>query len=49
MLHQILRVIKSRKMRWAGHIAHMGEMRNVYKILLEKLEGKKPSGRPRCR
>jgi hypothetical protein len=43
----VIRVIKSRRMRWVGHIAHMGEMRNVYKILVRKPERKRPLGRPR--
>jgi hypothetical protein len=38
----IMRVIKSRRMRLAGHVAHMGEMRNAYNILVEKLEGNNP-------
>jgi len=45
----IVRVIKSRRMRWAGHVAHMGEERGVYRVLLWKLEGGRPLGRPRCR
>ena len=45
----IIRVIKSRKMRWAGHVAHMGGMRGVYRVLVGKLEGKRPLGRPRRR
>jgi hypothetical protein len=44
----IFRVIKSRRMRWAGHVARMGEERGVYRVLVGKLEGKRPSGRPRC-
>jgi len=36
-------------MRWAGHVAHMGEMKNAYSILLGKPEGKRPLGRPRHR
>jgi len=36
-------------MRWAGHVACMGEMRSVYKILVGKPEGKRPLGRPRRR
>jgi hypothetical protein len=40
-------MIKSRRMRWAGHIARMGETRNAYRILVEKPEGKRPQGRPR--
>jgi hypothetical protein len=43
----IIRIIKSRRMRWAGHVAHMGEIRNAYRILVGKPEGKKPLGRPR--
>jgi hypothetical protein len=42
-------VMKSRKMRWAGHIACMGKMRNAYKILVGEPERKVPLGRPRCR
>jgi hypothetical protein len=42
-------MIKSRKMRWTGHLASMGEKRNVYRILVGKLQGKKPLGRPKCR
>jgi hypothetical protein len=45
----IIRVIKSRRMRWAGHAARMGERRNAYRILVGKPEGKTPLGRPRCR
>jgi hypothetical protein len=45
----IIRQIKSRRMRWAGHVARMEEGRNVYRVLLGKLEGKRPLGRPRCR
>jgi hypothetical protein len=45
----IIRLIKSRRMRWAGHVARMGEERNVYKVLMGKLEGKRPLGRPRRR
>ena len=43
----IVRVIKSRRMRWAGHVARMGEERGVYKFLVGKPEGKRPLGRPR--
>jgi len=43
------RVIKSRRMRWAGHVAHMGEERGVYRVLEGKPEGKRPRGRPRRR
>jgi hypothetical protein len=42
-------MIKSRRMRWAGHSARMGEKRNTYRILVGKPEGKRPLGRPRCR
>jgi hypothetical protein len=42
----IIRQIKSRRMRWAGHVARMGEGRNVYRVLLGKPEGKRPLGRP---
>jgi hypothetical protein len=45
----IIRQIKSRRMRWAGHVAHMGEERNVYKVLLRKPEGKRSIERPRHR
>jgi hypothetical protein len=41
--------IKSMRMRWAGHVARMGEERNVYKVLMGKLEGKRPLGSPRRR
>jgi hypothetical protein len=44
----IIRVIKSRRMRWAGHVAQMGEGRGVYRVLVGKPEGKRPLGRPRC-
>jgi hypothetical protein len=45
----MIRMIKSRRMRWAGHIARMGKKRNAYMILVGKPEGKRPLGRPRCR
>jgi len=45
----IVRVIKSRRMRWAGHVARMGEKRVVYRVLLGKPEGRRPLGRPRRR
>ena len=45
----IVRVIKSRRMRWAGHVARMGERRDVYRVLVGKPEGKRPLGRPRRR
>jgi hypothetical protein len=45
----IVRVIKSRRMRWAGHVARVGEERGVYRVLVGKPEGKRPLGRPRRR
>jgi hypothetical protein len=45
----IIRMIKSRRMRWAGHVARMGEKRNAYRILVGNPEGKRPLGRPRRR
>jgi hypothetical protein len=45
----VVRVIKSRRMRWAGYVAWMGEGRVVYRVLVGKPEGKRPLGRPRCR
>jgi hypothetical protein len=45
----IIRQVKSRKMRWAGHVARMGEGRNVYSVLIGMPEGRRPLGRPRCR
>ena len=42
-----MRVIKSRRMRWAGHVARMKEGRGVHKVLVGKREGKRPLGRPR--
>ena len=45
----IVRVIKSRIMRWAGNVARMGEERGVYRFLVGKLEGKRPLERPRRR
>jgi hypothetical protein len=41
--------IKSRRMRWVGHVARMREGRGVYKVLAGRPEGKRPLGRPRCR
>ena len=46
---KIIRVIKSRRMRWAGHVARMGERRDIYRVLVGKPEGKRPLGRPRRR
>jgi hypothetical protein len=45
----IIRVIKSRTVRWAGHVARMGEMRNACIILVAKPERNRPLGNPRCR
>jgi hypothetical protein len=42
----IVRVIKWGRMRWAGHVARMGEERGVYKVLVGKPEGRSPLGRP---
>jgi hypothetical protein len=42
----IIRQIKSRRMRWAGHVARMGEGRKAYRVLVGKPEGKRPLGRP---
>jgi len=44
----IVRVIKSRRMRWAGHVARVTERRVVYRVLVGKPEGKRPLGRPGC-
>jgi hypothetical protein len=45
----IIRIIKSRRMSWAGHVAQMEEKRNAYRLLVGKPEGKRPLGRPRHR
>jgi len=45
----IVRVIKSRRMRWAGHVARMGEEKAVYRVLVGKPEGRRPLGRSRRR
>ena len=45
----IIRVMKSRRKRWAGHVASMGERRGVYRVLVWKPEGKRSLGRPRAR
>ena len=44
-----MRVIKSRRIRWAGHVARMGEKGGVYSVLVGKPEGRRPLGRPRRR
>jgi hypothetical protein len=48
-LPNIVRVVKSRRMRWAGHVARMVEGRGVHRVLVGKPEGKRPLGRPRRR
>jgi hypothetical protein len=45
----IVRVIKSRRMKWAGHVTHMAEGKGVYRVLVGRSEGKRPLGRPRHR
>jgi hypothetical protein len=45
----IVRVIKSRRMKWAGHVAHMVEGKGVFRVLVGKPEGKRQLGRPRLR
>jgi hypothetical protein len=45
----IVSVIKARRMRWAGHVARMGEVRGAYNILVGRPERRRPLGRPRCR
>jgi hypothetical protein len=47
--HPQISLGKSRRMRWVGHAARMGEERKVYKVLVGKPEGKRPLGRPRSR
>jgi hypothetical protein len=47
--HPQISLGKSRRMRWAEHVARMGEERKVYKVLVGNPEGKRPLGRPRCR
>ena len=48
-LPNIVRVVKSRRMRWVGHVARMGQGRGVHRVLVGKPEGKRPLGRPRRR
>jgi hypothetical protein len=48
-LPNIVRVVKSRRMRWMGHVARMGEGRGVHRVLVGKPEGRRPLGRPRRR
>jgi hypothetical protein len=45
----IIRIMKVRSMRWAGHVARMGEKRNACRLLVGKPEGRRQLGRPRCR
>jgi hypothetical protein len=45
----IVRVVKSRRLRWAGYVARMGERRVIYRVVAGKSEGKRPLGRPRRR
>jgi hypothetical protein len=45
----IIRIIKSRRMRWTGYVARMGEKRNAYRLLAGKPDGYRPLGRPRRR
>jgi hypothetical protein len=45
----LIRVIKSRRLRWAGHVARMGERRGAYRVLVGKPEGRRPLGKPRRR
>ena len=45
----IIRSLKSRRLRWAGHVARMEQSRNAYRVLVGKLEEKRPLGRPRRR
>jgi hypothetical protein len=48
-LPSIIRIMKSRRMKWTGQVARMGNTWNAYRILVGKTEGKRPVGRPRCR
>jgi hypothetical protein len=43
----IIRIIKSKRMRWVGHVAQMGKKKNAYRLLVGKPDGKRPLGRPR--
>jgi hypothetical protein len=45
----IIRIMKSRRMGWAGHVARIGEKMNAYRLLVGKPEGRRPLGRPRRR
>jgi hypothetical protein len=46
---KVVRAIKSRRLRWAGHVARIGEGRGIYRVLVRRPEGKRPLGRPRRR
>ena len=48
-LPNVVQLVKSRRMRWTGHVSRMGEGRGVHRVLVGKLEGKRPLGRPRRR
>jgi hypothetical protein len=48
-LQSIIRIMKSRRMRWTGHVARMGEKRNAYRLLVGTSEGRRPVERPRRR
>ena len=48
-LPDTIQMIRSRRMRWMGHVARMGERRGIYRVLAGKPEGKRPLGRPRRR
>jgi hypothetical protein len=48
-LPSVIRIIKARRMRWAGHVVRMGEKRDTCRLLVGKSEGKRPLGRPRRR
>jgi hypothetical protein len=48
-LPNIVLIVKSRRMRWVGHVARIGEVRGVHRVLVGKPEGKRPWGRPRSR
>jgi len=45
----IIRLIKSRRMKWAGHAARIGDRRGAYRVLVDRPEGKRPLGRPKHR
>ena len=49
LLIMMMMMIKSRRMRWMGHVTRVGERRRAYRVLVGKPEGKKPLGSPRCR